>query len=38
VHEVATDNAARGIDIDPITYTNFDLPNIPETYVRTPNM
>ncbi|WP_257454039.1 DEAD/DEAH box helicase [Archangium lipolyticum] len=31
---VATDIAARGIDIDGITHViNFDLPNIPETYV-----
>jgi ATP-dependent RNA helicase RhlE len=31
---VATDIAARGIDIDDLTYVfNFDLPNIPETYV-----
>ena len=31
---VATDIAARGIDIDDITHViNFDLPNIPETYV-----
>ena len=31
---VATDIAARGIDIDELSYViNFDLPNIPETYV-----
>jgi ATP-dependent RNA helicase RhlE len=31
---VATDIAARGIDIDGITHViNYDLPNIPETYV-----
>ncbi|MSP61889.1 MAG: DEAD/DEAH box helicase [Myxococcales bacterium] len=31
---VATDIAARGIDIDGITHViNFELPNIPETYV-----
>ena len=31
---VATDIAARGIDIDDITHViNFDLPNIPESYV-----
>lgn len=31
---VATDIAARGIDIDDLTHViNFDLPNIPETYV-----
>jgi ATP-dependent RNA helicase RhlE len=31
---VATDVAARGIDIDSLPYVvNFDLPNIPETYV-----
>lgn len=31
---VATDIAARGIDIDALKYVfNFDLPNIPETYV-----
>jgi ATP-dependent RNA helicase RhlB len=31
---VATDIAARGIDIDEITHVvNFDLPNVPETYV-----
>lgn len=31
---VATDIAARGIDIDDLTYVfNYDLPNIPETYV-----
>ncbi|WP_318640539.1 DEAD/DEAH box helicase [Flavobacterium ardleyense] len=31
---VATDIAARGIDIDQLDYViNFDLPNIPETYV-----
>ena len=31
---VATDIAARGIDIEAIQYViNFDLPNIPETYV-----
>ncbi|MBK8338658.1 MAG: DEAD/DEAH box helicase [Flavobacteriales bacterium] len=31
---VATDIAARGIDIDGLTHViNFDIPNIPETYV-----
>src|SRR5688572_17869392 len=31
---VATDLAARGIDIDEISHViNFDLPNVPETYV-----
>jgi len=31
---VATDIAARGIDVDDISYViNYDLPNIPETYV-----
>jgi len=31
---VATDIAARGIDIDQLLYViNYDLPNIPETYV-----
>ncbi len=31
---VATDIAARGIDIDDVTHViNFDLPNVPETYV-----
>lgn len=31
---VATDIAARGIDVDALQYViNFDLPNIPETYV-----
>jgi ATP-dependent RNA helicase RhlE len=31
---VATDLAARGIDVDNITHVvNFDLPNVPETYV-----
>jgi ATP-dependent RNA helicase RhlE len=31
---VATDIAARGIDIDSLPYViNYDLPNIPETYV-----
>jgi ATP-dependent RNA helicase RhlE len=31
---VATDLAARGIDIDGITHVfNFDLPNVPESYV-----
>jgi ATP-dependent RNA helicase RhlE len=31
---VATDIAARGIDVDDISHViNFDLPNIPETYV-----
>ncbi len=31
---VATDIAARGIDIDGVSHViNFDLPNIPETYV-----
>lgn len=31
---VATDIAARGIDIDELSHVvNFDLPNIPETYV-----
>ena len=31
---VATDVASRGIDIDALNYViNFDLPNVPETYV-----
>ncbi len=31
---VATDIAARGIDVDDLAYViNFDIPNIPETYV-----
>jgi ATP-dependent RNA helicase RhlE len=31
---VATDVAARGIDVDQITHViNYDLPNVPETYV-----
>ena len=31
---VATDIAARGIDVDGICHViNFDLPNIPENYV-----
>jgi ATP-dependent RNA helicase RhlE len=31
---VATDIAARGIDIDDLAYVfNYDLPNVPETYV-----
>lgn len=31
---VATDIAARGIDVDDISHViNFDLPNVPETYV-----
>ena len=31
---VATDIAARGIDVDDVTHViNFDLPNVPETYV-----
>lgn len=31
---VATDIAARGIDVDELTHViNYDLPNIPETYV-----
>jgi ATP-dependent RNA helicase RhlE len=31
---VATDIAARGIDVDELSYViNYDLPNIPETYV-----
>ena len=31
---LATDIAARGIDIDQLTHVfNFDLPNVPETYV-----
>ena len=31
---VATDIAARGIDVDGISHVvNFDLPNMPETYV-----
>jgi ATP-dependent RNA helicase RhlE len=31
---VATDIAARGIDIDELSYViNFELPNVPETYV-----
>src|SRR5207302_4118469 len=38
---VATDIAARGIDVDGISHVvNFDLPNVPDTYVhhigRTP--
>ena len=34
---VATDIAARGIDVDGISHVvNFDLPNIPETYVQRP--
>ena len=33
-HLVATDIAARGIDVDGISHVvNFDLPNVPETYV-----
>ena len=33
-HLVATDIAARGIDVDGISHViNFDLPNIPESYV-----
>jgi len=32
--EVATDLAARGIDVDDVTHViNYDLPNVPETYV-----
>ncbi len=31
---IATDIAARGIDVDSLSYVvNYDLPNIPETYV-----
>jgi ATP-dependent RNA helicase RhlE len=31
---VATDLAARGIDVDGVTHViNFDIPNVPETYV-----
>ena len=31
---IATDIAARGIDVDGVTHViNFDLPNVPETYV-----
>jgi ATP-dependent RNA helicase RhlE len=31
---VATDIAARGIDIDELSHViNFELPNVPETYV-----
>lgn len=31
---VATDIAARGIDVDEVTHRiNFDLPEVPETYV-----
>ncbi len=31
---VATDIAARGIDVDSLTHVfNFDLPNVPETYI-----
>src|SRR5690606_1419748 len=31
---VATDIAARGIDVDQLSHViNYDLPNIPETYV-----
>src|SRR5207302_5704409 len=31
---IATDIAARGIDVDGISHVvNFDLPNVPETYV-----
>ncbi len=31
---VATDIAARGIDVDDLTHViNFELPNVPETYV-----
>src|SRR6202035_2123803 len=31
---VATDIAARGIDVDGISHVvNYDLPNVPETYV-----
>jgi ATP-dependent RNA helicase RhlE len=31
---VATDLAARGLDVDAVTHViNFDLPNVPETYV-----
>jgi hypothetical protein len=35
---VATDIAARGIDVDGISHViNFDLPNVPETYVHWPH-
>lgn len=31
---VATDIAARGIDIDELSHVfNYDLPNVPETYI-----
>jgi ATP-dependent RNA helicase RhlE len=31
---IATDIAARGIDIDELTHViNYEIPNIPETYV-----
>ena len=31
---VATDIAARGIDVDALSHViNYDLPNVPETYV-----
>ena len=31
---MATDIAARGIDIDDVTHVvNFELPNVPESYV-----
>lgn len=31
---VATDIAARGIDVDELTHViNYELPNVPETYV-----
>ena len=31
---IATDIAARGIDVDGVTHViNFDLPNVPESYV-----
>jgi ATP-dependent RNA helicase RhlE len=32
---VATDIAARGIDVDSVSHVvNFELPNVPEDYVR----
>ncbi|HVI66163.1 MAG TPA: DEAD/DEAH box helicase [Bradyrhizobium sp.] len=30
---VATDIAARGIDVDGVSHVNFELPNVPEDYV-----